>query len=305
MFNQYLKHSRTTILFVMMLGAFIIMSIFLPGKFLTLSNFQSIASQIPEFGLLAIAIMLAMLTGGIDLSIISTANLAGVGAALMLTKYSLPQFGVYEESYLIFLAIVSAMSIFSGIAIVITKGYGIQGFPEKFLFIGSGTILAIPMPMVIFIFCILLMSLILNRTSFGFNLYMLGSNPVAARFSGINNRGILVRTYILSGLCSGLASIIMISRVNSIRPGYGSAYLLQAILVCVLGGVDPSGGYGNISGLVMGIIVLQILQSGFNILSFSPFFKNVVWGLMLILVMILNFYSSRYTHKIRKRLNVD
>jgi simple sugar transport system permease protein len=303
LFNQYLKHSRTTILFVMMLGAFIIMSIFLPGKFLTLSNFQSIASQIPEFGLLAIAIMLAMLTGGIDLSIISTANLAGVGAALMLTKYSLPQFGVYEESYLIFLAIVSAisisllcglinglliayikvpailatlgtMSIFSGIAIVITKGYGIQGFPEKFLFIGSGTILAIPMPMVIFIFCILLMSLILNRTSFGFNLYMLGSNPVAARFSGINNRGILVRTYILSGLCSGLASIIMISRVNSIRPGYGSAYLLQAILVCVLGGVDPSGGY-------------------------------VVWCLMLILVMILNFYSSRYTHKIRKRLNVD
>lgn len=111
MFNQYLKHSRTTILFVMMLGAFIIMSIFLPGKFLTLSNFQSIASQIPEFGLLAIAIMLAMLTGGIDLSIISTANLAGVGAALMLTKYSLPQFGVYEESYLIFLAIVSAISI--------------------------------------------------------------------------------------------------------------------------------------------------------------------------------------------------
>jgi simple sugar transport system permease protein len=334
LFNQYLKHSRTTILFVMMLGAFIIMSIFLPGKFLTLSNFQSIASQIPEFGLLAIAIMLAMLTGGIDLSIISTANLAGVGAALILTKYSLPQLGAYEQSYIIFLAIVSAigisllcglvnglliayikvpailatlgtMSIFSGIAIVITKGYGIQGFPEKFLFIGSGTILAIPMPMIIFIVFILLMSLILNRTSYGFNLYMLGSNPVASRFSGINNRGILVRTYILSGLCSGLASIIMISRVNSIRPGYGSAYLLQAILVCVLGGVDPSGGYGNISGLVMGIIVLQILQSGFNILSFSPFFKNVVWGLMLILVMILNFYSSRYTQKIRKRLKVD
>jgi len=334
LFNQYVKHSRTTILFFMMLGAFIIMSLFLPGKFLTLSNFQSIASQIPEFGLLAIAIMLAMLTGGIDLSIISTANLAGVGAALILTKYSLPQLGAYEESYIIFLAIVSAigisllcglinglliayikvpailatlgtMSIFSGIAIVITKGYGIQGFSEKFLYIGSGTILAIPMPMIIFIVFILLMSLILNRTSYGFNLYMLGSNPVASRFSGINNRGILVRTYILSGLCSGLASIIMISRVNSIRPGYGSAYLLQAILVCVLGGVDPSGGYGNISGLVMGIIVLQILQSGFNILSFSPFFKNVVWGLMLILVMILNFYSSRYTQKIRKKLKVD
>jgi len=314
----------------MMLGAFIVMSIFLPDKFLSLSNFQSIASQIPEFGFLAIAIMLAMLTGGIDLSIISTANLAGVGAALILTR----QLGDYGEAYIIFLAIISAigisllcgfinglliayikvpailatlgtMSIFSGIAIVITKGYGIQGFPEKFLYIGSGTLFAVPMPMVIFIVCILLMSLILNRTSFGFNLYMLGSNPTAARFSGINNRGILIRTYVLSGLCAGLASIIMISRVNSIRPGYGSAYLLQAILVCVLGGVDPSGGYGNISGLVMGIIVLQILQSGFNILSFSPFFKNVVWGLMLIIVMILNFYSSRYTQKVRSKLKVE
>ncbi|NLJ38545.1 MAG: ABC transporter permease [Candidatus Atribacteria bacterium] len=330
MFDHYVKHSRTTILFVMMLGAFIVMSIFLPDKFLSLSNFQSIASQIPEFGFLAIAIMLAMLTGGIDLSIISTANLAGVGAALILTR----QLGDYGEAYIIFLAIISAigisllcgfinglliayikvpailatlgtMSIFSGIAIVITKGYGIQGFPEKFLYIGSGTLFAVPMPMVIFIVCILLMSLILNRTSFGFNLYMLGSNPTAARFSGINNRGILIRTYVLSGLCAGLASIIMISRVNSIRPGYGSAYLLQAILVCVLGGVDPSGGYGNISGLVMGIIVLQILQSGFNILSFSPFFKNVVWGLMLIIVMILNFYSSRYTQKVRSKLKVE
>ena len=330
MFDHYVKHSRTTILFVMMLGAFIVMSIFLPDKFLSLSNFQSIASQIPEFGFLAIAIMLAMLTGGIDLSIISTANLAGVGAALILTR----QLGDYGEAYIIFLTIISAigisllcgfinglliayikvpailatlgtMSIFSGIAIVITKGYGIQGFPEKFLYIGSGTLFAVPMPMVIFIVCILLMSLILNRTSFGFNLYMLGSNPTAARFSGINNRGILIRTYVLSGLCAGLASIIMISRVNSIRPGYGSAYLLQAILVCVLGGVDPSGGYGNISGLVMGIIVLQILQSGFNILSFSPFFKNVVWGLMLIIVMILNFYSSRYTQKVRSKLKVE
>ena len=126
------------------------------------------------------------------------------------------------------------------------------------------------------------------------------SNPVAARFSGINNENILVKTYMMSGLFAGLASIIMISRVNSIRPGYGSTYLLQAILVCVLGGVDPSGGYGNISGLVMGIITLQILQSGFNILSFSPFFKKVIWGLILILVMVINFYSYKFSQKSKK-----
>lgn len=329
MLGKQLKQTRTTTLFILMICAFVVMSIFLPGKFLTLSNFQSMSSQIPEFGLLAIAIMLAMLTGGIDLSVVSTANLAGVGAALILTGSLFPQLGGYGEGLVVIMAILFAlavsllcglvngfliayigapailatlgtMSIFSGIAIVITKGYGIAGFPENFLFIGSGTIFSIPMPLIIFIICTLVMALVLDRTSLGFNLYMLGSNPVAARFSGINNRGILIRTYMLSGLYSGLASIIMISRANSIRPGYGSAYLLQAILVCVLGGVDPSGGYGSISGLVLGIIMLQILQSGFNILAFSPFSKNVIWGLMLILVMVLNFYSSSFSKKPKK-----
>ena len=313
----------------MMIGVFIVISIFLPGKFLTIRNFQSISSQIPEFGFLAIAMMLAMLTGGIDLSVISTANLAGIAAALILTKFSIPQAGGYEEIFIIISAIAAAltvslicgfingvliayvgvpailatlgtMGLFSGIAIIVTKGYGILGFPEKFLLIGSGTIFSMPVPMIIFIICTLMMVLVLNKTSFGFNIYMLGSNPTVARFSGINNSRVLVRAYMLSSFYVGIASIIMISRVNSIRPGYGSAYLLQAILVCVLGGVDPGGGYGNISGLVMGIITLQILQSGFNILSFSPFFKKVIWGLILILVMVINFYSYKYSQKSKK-----
>jgi len=283
-------------------------------------------SQIPEFGFLAIAMMLAMLTGGIDLSVVATANLAGIVAALFLTKYNLFQVGGYEELFTIIVAIASAliislicgflngilvayvgvpailatlgtMGLFSGIAIIVTKGYGIVGFPEQFLYIGSGTIFLIPVPMVIFIICALLVVIILNRTKFGFSIYMVGSNPVAARFSGIKNEKVLIKTYMMSGLLAGLASIIMISRVNSVRPGYGEVYLLQAILVCVLGGVDPIGGSGKVSGLVMGIITLQILQSGFNILSFSPFFKKVIWGLILILVMVINFYRNKSLQK--------
>ena len=283
-------------------------------------------SQIPEFGFLAIAMMLAMLTGGIDLSVVATANLAGIVAALFLTKYNLFQVGGYEELFTIIVAIASAviislicgflngilvayvgvpailatlgtMGLFSGIAIIVTKGYGIVGFPEKFLYIGSGTIFLIPVPMIIFIISAVLVVIILNRTKFGFSIYMVGSNPVAARFSGIKNEKVLIKTYMMSGLLAGLASIIMISRVNSVRPGYGEVYLLQAILVCVLGGVDPIGGSGKVSGLVMGIITLQILQSGFNILSFSPFFKKVIWGLILILVMVINFYRNKSLQK--------
>jgi simple sugar transport system permease protein len=84
------------------------------------------------------------------------------------------------------------------------------------------------------------------------------------------------------------------------RPGYGYAYLLQAILVAVLGGTDPSGGFGSVLGVVMGIIILQVLQSGFNILSFSPFFKKFIWGMMLLIVMVINFIMSEYQQRTKK-----
>ncbi len=331
MLGKYSKYSNTFTLFIIMISVFVIISIFLPDKFLAVRNFQSMFSQIPEFGLLAIAMMLAMSTGGIDLSVVATANLSGIAAALVLTKYNIFPTGGYEEIYTIILAVAAAlivslicgflngllvayvgvpailatlgtMGLFTGVSIIITKGYGIVGFPEKFLYIGSGTVFLMPIPMIIFIFCVLAIVIIINRTTFGFSIFMLGSNPIAARFSGLKNENILIKTYMLSGLFAGIASIIMISRVNSIRPGYGEVYLLQAILVCVLGGVDPSGGEGKLSGLIMGIFTLQILQSGFNILSFSPFFKKVIWGLILILVMIINYYRDKQSLKLPKKL---
>ena len=131
-------------------------------------------------------------------------------------------------------------------------------------------------------------------------MYMVGSNPMVARFAGINNNSVLLKTYMMSGLLSGISSVIMISRVNSMRPGYGYAYLLQAILVVVLGGVDPYGGYGSVLGVVMGIIILQVLQSGFNILAFNPFFKRLIWWVMLIIDMIINFFMAKYQQRAKK-----
>jgi len=323
------KYSKTIVLFTIMVGIIIIMSIFIPDKFLTVINFQSMASQIPEFGLLALAMMVAMMTGGIDLSVVSITNLTGVIAAIILTKLASPQMGGGLITLIIILAILAAiisslvcgllngvliayigvppilatlgtMGLFLGIAIVITEGHGITGFPDEFLFIGSGTIWIIPVPLIIFIACALIVALVLNKTSLGLSIQMLGSNPVASWFAGINNNSILVKTYMTTGLLAGISSVIMISRVNSMRPGYGYAYLLAAILVIVLGGVNPNGGFGTVTGVVIGVIILQLLQSGFNILAFSPFFKKFVWGVILLLVMVVNFIISRYQQRSRK-----
>lgn len=311
---------------------FVVMSLLRPDRFFTLDNFSSMAFQFPEFGLLAIAIMLAMLSGGIDLSIVGMANLSGILAARILTTlvsaattatqaalYSALAIAVslgvgiicgFVNGLLIaevgitpILATLGTMQLYTGIAIVMTKGRAIYGFPEWFTFIGNGSILGVPIPFIVFaVFCAVF-AVILNRTSYGFKLYMLGTNPTASRFSGINNVHVLLRTYILSGFLSAASGLVVMARTNSAKADYGTSYTLQVILIAVMGGVNPNGGFGTIFGLVLAILTLQFLSSGFNMLRFSNFFKEFIWGAVLLLVMVVNYISN--TRRARQRFSKE
>jgi simple sugar transport system permease protein len=318
--------TNLTILFIILVLVILILSVLLPGHFLKLRNFQSMAFQFPEFGLLALAMTLAMITGGIDLSVIATANLTGIIAALIMTKSITPEAGGSFIALIIIVAIAVAlllaiicglingfliaflgvpailatlgtMIFYSGVGMAITKGIGVVGFPESFLAIGSGKILAFPIPLIIFVAVTIVVAIVLRKTSFGMSMYFVGANPIAARFSGININLTLLRTYMTTGLLAGLSSIIMISRFNSAKVGYGDTYLLQAIVVAVLGGIDPYGGYGRVIGVVMGIIIMQALQNAFTLFGFTPYAKGLIWGLVLIMVMIINFITARYQEK--------
>jgi simple sugar transport system permease protein len=112
-----------------------------------------------------------------------------------------------------------------------------------------------------------------------------------------------VKVYLMSGVLSGISSFIMISRVNSAKSGYGEYYLLETILVSILGGVDPRGGYGKTSGLIIALVTLQFLKSGSNLLNLSPFVKNIISGSLLVSVMIINSISANRVSKseIKKR----
>ena len=170
------------------------------------------------------------------------------------------------------IATLGTQGLFLGISIIITKGHGIGGFPPAFLFIGNGSLLGIPTQFLIFILVALLAGLVLTRTPQGFSMLMYGSSPQVARFSGINNEMVLIKTYVLTGLLSGVASLIIISGVNSIRPG-------SVPTICCSPFSSPSseaptrpaGSHGPWPSLA--IVIMQALQSGLNILSFSPFFK--------------------------------
>ena len=305
------------ILLIILFSEFLLLAILLGSHFFSARNLMSMGFQIPEFGFLAIAMAIAMLSGGIDLSVVAIMNLSGIMGAYVLTNQALvSSMGVFPvlllglavilltavicgavNGLLIakvgvppILATLGTMMFFSGIGMAVTGGNGIVGFPESFQIIGNATILGFPIPLVMIIVAFIVMSLILNKTVWGNSLYFVGGNKVASLFSGIKINQVLIKTYMIGGFMSGCSAIILMSRVNSIKVGYGDTYQLQAILVAVLGGINPDGGSGKLANVFIGILILQSLQSAFTLFTFSPYAKKLIWGVMLLVVMIINFY---------------
>ena len=270
--HWFRKNREVAILPVVLIVVLLLMSVLAPDKFLRGGNIQSMAFQLPELGLFSLAMMITLLTGGINLSVITTANLSGIVTALILTSFSDPEATGGVAALVIGLAIIlgllcslllglingfliayvdvspilatlGTMTLYDGLAIAITKGYVISNFPKSFLFIGNGTLLGIPVSLLIFIVCAAIMSVVLTRKPYGMGVYMFGSNEIAAEFSGINRKSLLLKTYLVSGFLSGIASIIMTARFNSANAGYGASYLLVTVLIAVLGGINPFGGF--------------------------------------------------------------
>jgi simple sugar transport system permease protein len=315
-----IKLSQVYILGLIMVAVFLLMWVLNPRQFLTLNNLQSMAFQLPELGLLSMAMMVTMLTGGINLSIIATANMTGIVTAMILTSFIDPAAPPQGAGWIIVMAICAGlataliiglingfliaglnvspilatlgmMTLVNGLTIVVTKGYVISGLPNAVRFIGNGTIIGIPFGTILFVLSALLLAVILNRTPLGFNIYMMGSNPTASYFAGVSNRLVLYKTYLLSSLYAGIAALIMISRFNSAKAGYGESYLLVTVLASVMGGTSASGGFGRVSGIVMALIILQIVSSGFNLLRVSSFMTIAIWGIIIIVVMVVNYLS--------------
>jgi simple sugar transport system permease protein len=297
-------------LFVIFVLVTVIMCVLKPETFFSAANFRSMAGQLPELGFLSIAASLVLMSGGIDLSVTGTAALSGIIAALIIKNGegspasvalacvallatgaacgALNAFLVAKLAIAPMLATLGTMNLFTGIGIILTKGSAISRFPPSFLFIGSGSLLGIPFPMILFLLAIAVFSFFLTRTKFGFKLFVYGSNPTVAFYSALNNIRVVFFTYLIGAVVASIAGIIMVSRVNTARADFGASYGLQALLVAVLGGVNPSGGSGKAVGLLLSIITLQFLSSGFNILHVSPFLKDLTWGALLVFIMVLN-----------------
>jgi simple sugar transport system permease protein len=192
------------------------------------------------------------------------------------------------------------MIFLRGLGEFLTRGGDISGFPAFLAPIGYGTILGIPVPLLIFIGCVFIWHMLLTRMKLGFNTYMIGSNIEATRYSGINTRKVVVLVYTLSGMMCAVAGIIMLARFNSVRVGHGESYLLITVLACFLGGIDPFGGFGKVVPVFVALVVLQLLSSGLNLMGANQHLATAVWGILMIAVMVLRWAAGRYRILSRK-----
>ena len=288
-----------------------------PNMFLSSYNFESMAFFMPELGILSIAMMIAMLTGGIDLSIVGVANLAGITAGTLFGMMAgengssvlglgpvalgvcaalvvgllaglLNGFLISVLKITPILATLGTGQVFIGLCLVLTGGPAIVGFPAGWNAIGNGKIAGLPVPLLLFVVICVGLSLLLARTSFGLRLKMIGTNPKAAVYAGVRRGQMIVWSYMLTGGLAAMAGILLSARTNAAKSDYGSSYLLQAVLIAVLGGTNPAGGRGNVIGVALALISLTLLSSGFQMMRLSNHLIDFVWGGFLILVIALN-----------------
>jgi len=240
--------------------------------------------QAPELGLLALAMAIPLISGGLNLAIIATTNQCallmafvmkalipagaggpevalGIAAALasgltlsVLIGLATGALVAYTGVHPI-LVTLGTMSIIDGVSIYLTRGTVIAGFPEAFQWFGNGSLLGLPVPFLVLAVAAGLVGLVLRRTPFGVAVHMAGSNLEATRYSGVDTRRVLIGVYTLSSVLCFVAACLMMAYLNSASAAYAQSYLLVTILAAVLGGVDPFGGFGRIAGLMAALAV--------------------------------------------------
>ncbi|MCH3917252.1 MAG: ABC transporter permease [Spirochaetia bacterium] len=298
---------------------FVIMGILQPRSFLRSANIRGMFIQLPEYGILCYGMMLAMISGGIDLSLVGIANFASiVGATVMIangnTSFSIMLgilaalvvgigcglFNGFLIGYLkipAMLVTLCGLQLYQGLGLAITKGPALTGLPSNFAKIANNNFLGIPIPFYVFIVSTLVIAYLMKSTVYGQQVKFLGANETASRYSGINNLKVTLLTYMFSGILGAVSGILISSHYNSAKSDYGKSYTLLTLLIVVLGGTNPDGGEGNILGVALAVFVLQLISSAFNILRINSFVKTFVFGIILIGTLLVSEYLDEKKQK--------
>ncbi len=302
----------TTILLILAIAG--IMS-FASPYFLTRENLTTTIQSFSIDGFVVIAMTLVLISGGIDLSVASLMALTGVlvgvlfrlgvnvwiasavGLCLGVAVGLVNGFFITRLGLSAFITTLALSSIVRGAAYVISGGQPIplSNLPAEFKFLGRGLIgkAGVPFTILLFLVVILAFDFLCRRSTVMRKVYYVGSNEKAARFSGIDVGRVRMGVYVLSGFLSALAGILTIARFNSATAYYGVGVDMRAISACVIGGASLTGGEGTILGSILGITLMSIISSCLILLDVSPYWQDLIMGLILLTAVSLDFLSHR------------
>lgn len=280
----------------------------LSDRFLQVNNLLNVLRQASINGIVSVGMTLVILTAGIDLSVgsilalsavigadmmtsgipvgLSVAASLGIGAALgainglVITRGKIPPF----------IATLGMLTVARGLTLMYTQGQPVTGLPESFRFIGAGSVGPIPMPIIVAALTFVVGYIVLTRTRFGEQVYLIGDNPTSARLAGVPTDRVTTIVYAISGLCAALAGLVLIARLDSAQPVIGQGYEFNAIAAVVVGGTSFAGGEGTLAGTLLGALLIETLNNGLNLLNVSSLWEQVFKGGVIALALL--FYKS-------------
>lgn len=317
--GDFLKKNMVLVLLVVLIAYFTVFA----NNFLSVINISNLLRQTSVIGIMSMGFAMVMIAGGLDLSVSSVISLVGcvTGSLIVNSGFSILTACLVGILVAVLISGVNAGLILStgmppmictlamqqviqGYAYIMTDATPVYGLPESLKILGQGYVGSIPVPVVIMIVCFLIGAFVLNYTYLGRYFYAVGCNPEAARLSGLNVKRIQMTSYIVCGLFTGLAGLVMMSRIFSGQPKAGVGYEMDVITACVVGGVGFNGGKGNVLGLIEGVLVMGVLSNGLGVQGVDSYTQLVFKGIVLILVVGIDCFQQNRAKQAHKKIKV-
>lgn len=303
------KIKNTNLGTVLALILLIVFVTVLNHSFISPNNLLNLLRQLTVNGFIAFGMTFVILTGGIDLSVGSILALTSVIFVGLFTQMGVPVFVALLIAILLgavlgfvngvfitkgklapFIVTLATMTIYRGLTLVYTDGRPIAGDRDSYLFefLGRGLILKIPFQVILFFIIFIILSIVLRKTAFGRKVYAVGGNEKASFIAGIKTDKVKIAIYTISGVMASIAGLILTSRINSAGPQAGVSYEMDAIAAVVLGGTSMTGGKGSLTGTLIGVLILGVLNNGLNLLGVSSFYQQIVKGIVILLAVLID-----------------
>lgn len=280
-------------------------------NFFSSANIVGLLLSVAQIGMVACTMMLCLASRDFDLSVGSTIAFAGVLGAMVLERTGSVAAAIGSGllagaligagngvliAYLrvnALIATLATMLMVRGLAFIASKGQAVGIVDEGFISFGDTAFFGLPLPIWMTALCFVIFGVLLNHTVFGRNTLAIGGNPEAARLAGVRVERLRVWIFLLQGVVTALAGLILSARITSGQPNAATGFELDVISACVLGGVSLQGGKARIFGVVIGVLIMGTVENVMNLLNVDAFYQYLVRGLILLAAVLLDQLKTR------------